>query len=260
MTTVQEIIDKLLQPVQLRDRTTDRLIVGDPGKRVSRIAVAFSPAYATLEQAAAWNADLLIVHEPVFYSHYDETDWLAGDRVFENKLRLIQTSDLAIYRFHDYLHDYRPDGILAGLLQALDWQQYADPKHPHVIRIPPVPAERLAAELKQKLGLARIQYYGRPDQQIATVCLSPGMEGGKRQIGKLREHQADLLLVGETHSWETDEYIQDAAAMGMAKSMMLLGHRTSEEAGMRRGADWLAPLFPSLSVRFFAGCSMDIWL
>lgn len=260
MITVQQIIDKLTEPVDVLKGTTDRLIAGSAAKRVSRIAITFSSSYASIRAAVEGKADLLITHEPTFYSHQDETDWLAGDEVFEKKRQLIQASGLAIYRFHDYWHRYEPDGILSGLLGAMGWERHARAQAPYVLDFPPTTVRRIAEDLKGKLGIPAVQLLGNPDQAISVACLSPGMEGGRRQIEKLMRHKADLLIVGETHSWETNEYVQDAVAMGLSKAVLILGHMPSEEAGMRRVVPLLEGLFPELRVSFIADTSSSLWL
>ena len=64
-----------------------------------------------IRQASAWGAELLIVHEPIYYNHYDEH----SDDPFEcEKRKLIEESGLTIYRFHDHPHCTDPDIITSG--------------------------------------------------------------------------------------------------------------------------------------------------
>lgn len=260
MITIQMIMDKLTEPVGMLSHTTDRLIIGNPAREVRRVAVTFSSSYASIRAAVDGGADLLITHEPTFYLHMDEMDWLRGDAVFEQKLRLIEESGLAIYRFHDYWHRYRPDGILSGLLHTMGWEDYAREQAPYVLDLPVTTAGQLALEIKAALGLSALQLIGNPNQPVSVVSLSPGMEGGRRQMEKLLRHDADLLIVGETHSWETDEYVQDALAIGVGKAMLLLGHMASEEPGMRNLVVLLAALFPELDSFFIPGRLSAVWV
>jgi putative NIF3 family GTP cyclohydrolase 1 type 2 len=260
MTNVQMIIDKLIEPVGTLTNTTDRLIAGDPDKRVSRVAVTFSSSYEVIQLAVECKADLLITHEPTFYLHQDETDWLADDEVFEKKRQLISESGITIYRFHDYWHRYQPDGILSGLLATMGWDIHARAHEPYVLDMPRATVRQIADELKLKLGVSELQLFGNPDQEISVLSLSPGMEGGKKQIEKLMRSEVDLLIVGETHSWETNDYVQDALTMGIAKSMIILGHMPSEEAGMRKVVDLVKDLFPDLDAFFIPGTSKSTWI
>jgi hypothetical protein len=61
-------------------------------------------------------ANLIIAHEPVFYSHLDQTDWLRRDTVYNAKRRLLDEHHIVVWRFHDYWHMHQPDGILTGVL------------------------------------------------------------------------------------------------------------------------------------------------
>lgn len=260
MVTVQMIIDKLVEPVGEFQQTTDRLIVGNPDQKVSRVGVTFSTSYESIREAARLNVDLLITHEPTFYSHSDETEWLIGDEVFETKQQLIQESGMAIYRFHDYWHRYQPDGILRGFINTMGWDLYARAEHPYVIDIPPATVSDVASELKLKLGVSGVQLIGNPNQPVSVLALSPGFQGGKRQITKLMKHKADLLIVGETHTWETNEYVQDAVAMGFSKAMLVIGHMASEEAGMKQVLPLLESFFPELEVNFIPGNPHTTWI
>ena len=58
----------------------------------------------------------------------------------------------------------------------------------------------------------------------------------------------DVLVVGEVSEWETSEYVRDAAAAGMKKGLIILGHAPSEEPGMAYAAAWLRELVPGVPV------------
>lgn len=59
----------------------------------------------------------------------------------------------------------------------------------------------------------------------------PGAAGCRSHIEYLGRQELDLLIVGETNEWETNEYVRDAADMGLAKALIITGHQRSEEAG-----------------------------
>jgi hypothetical protein len=69
-------------------------------------------------------------------------------------------------------------------------------------------------------------------------------------VKALERDDVEVLLVGEIPEWETILYVRDAAQQGRKKALILLGHVTSEEAGMDNCATWLRTLFPGLPVRF----------
>lgn len=69
-----------------------------------------------------FQSNLIIVHEPTFYSHQDETKSLGNDPVFEDKLKYINENKLIIWRFHDHWHRTSADGIYVGMIEKLGWK------------------------------------------------------------------------------------------------------------------------------------------
>ena len=57
------------------------------------------------------NANLLIVHEPTYYNHWDDTN---SFDIGKEKQRLIEESTLTIVRFNDHAHARGPDLIYEG--------------------------------------------------------------------------------------------------------------------------------------------------
>ena len=62
---------------------------------------------------------------------------------------------------------------------------------------------------------------------------------------------ADVVLTGEACEWRLGEYARDAAQLGFAKAMLILGHCGSERDGMRYIAGLLKDAVPALDVRYF---------
>jgi len=255
--TVQRIIDKLIEPAgPLEDgETVDTLKAGRPDAGVRKVAVAMTATYAIIQAAAEAGVDLLVVHEPTYYNHTDDTAWLAGDRVFEAKRKLIEDSGIAIFRFHDYMHACTPDPIVRGVLRQMGWLEYAEPDNPSMLSLPPSTIGAIASELKRKLGIGTVRLVGDASTVVSRVCFFPGAPGGKWQIGAWGENAFELLIAGETNEWETNEYVRDAVAMGERKAMLVIGHHESEEAGMREVVGYLQASFPELAVEFLAGPS-----
>jgi putative NIF3 family GTP cyclohydrolase 1 type 2 len=248
--TVQDVIQALKEPVHLIERTVDTLKSGDPGMTVSGIAVTMTATYSVIKRSMELGANLIITHEPTFYNHLDESVWLENDDVYRSKRRLIEESGIAIFRFHDYMHAYEPDAILSGMLKALEWDVFSDPVHPWLLTMPAVTVRDIAEHIKRKLGVSHLRAVGDLSQECRKIGLLPGAAGGERQIGMLSKDQIDLLVVGETHEWETNEYVRDAAEAGERKALLILGHQKSEEAAMRHFAGRLEKMLPDVPVTF----------
>ena len=92
--------------------------MGDSSQELTGIVITFLATSDVIKQAAELGANLIITHEPTFYNHPDETDWLRNHPVYEAKRRLIEESHVVIWRFHDYLHSIPPDSTFMGLVRA----------------------------------------------------------------------------------------------------------------------------------------------
>ncbi len=251
MPTIQAIIDAILTeiPGSPFADTVDTVKTSDPKQPCTGIVTTFLATQAVIEKAVALKANFIITHEPTFYNHRDETDWLADDPVYEAKRRLAEENGIVIWRFHDYWHSCEPDGIMVGVLDQLGWTAFARPGEP-LVRIPPTTLGELARYLKARLGVPCVRVIGNPALPCARVGLMVGAAGGRWQIPFLSEHQPDVLVCGELAEWETSEYVRDAIQQGQAVGLIVVGHANSEEAGMRYLVDWLRPKVPGVPINF----------
>jgi putative NIF3 family GTP cyclohydrolase 1 type 2 len=119
--TIQDTIDRILAvaAVDPLPQTSDTIKTGDPTQPLTGIVTTFLATGAVIARAADLGANLIITHEPTFYTHEDATDWLHDDPVYQAKRQLIDAHNIVIWRFHDYWHLTRPDGIMVGLAQRL---------------------------------------------------------------------------------------------------------------------------------------------
>ena len=252
LTTIQSVLDAIVAaiPGAPLARTVDTVKLGDPARPVAGVAVTFMATLAVAEAAVRRGANLIITHEPTFFSHLDATDWLQGDPVFEGKRRFLEEHGLVVWRFHDYPHFIRPDAILQGMLQELGWETYALPGKPAVSHLPPLSLGELAAQLKSALGIPTLRFIGDPGMTCRRIGLAPGAPGGERQIRGLMTGEIDVLVTGEVSEWEVSEYVRESCHLGRPLALIVLGHAWSEEAGMKRLTPWLQSLIPGVPVHF----------
>ena len=139
MPTIQAVIDHILSEVPGAPfaETVDVVVAGDPAWEVTGIVTTFLATRKVLQQAIAVGANLIVSHETSFYNHYNRTDWLADNTVYLAKKRLTDEFGLAIWRLHDTWHRRQPDGILIGVLRALEWTAYSNSAAPILIELPP---------------------------------------------------------------------------------------------------------------------------
>ncbi|MDH3649565.1 MAG: Nif3-like dinuclear metal center hexameric protein, partial [Saprospiraceae bacterium] len=196
--TIQEVIDGIMQhiPGDRRSNTVDTVKTGDPEMICKGIVTTFLATADVIKKATALGANLIITHEPTFYNHLDETSWLTDDPVYQAKRSLIDEHNIVIWRFHDYWHQHRPDGILQGFLEEMTWQQYVDPDTDNLCIVPEMSLLTLGRLLKTKLELERPFMIGDPDLPCQRIGVMLGAWGGRMQMGMLGQVEMDAIVVG----------------------------------------------------------------
>lgn len=252
--TVQQVIDLILKeiPGAPFQQTVDTLKSGTGNEDVKGIVTTMFATIDVIRKTKDLGANFIIAHEPTFYSHADQKQWLETDDVFRYKMELLNTNKIVVWRFHDYWHTHRPDGVLMGVLTKLGWEKYYNPENPRLIEHPGISLGDLVSHAKKSLGIRQLRYVGKPEQHCRRIALLPGAAGGKTQIELLMKEKPDVLIVGEVNEWETAEYVRDAQSMGRKTSLIVLGHAESEEPGMEWLVGWLTPRVKGIKVTHLA--------
>ena len=232
------------------DRTCDTIKAGAPNAEVTKVAVSMFATVDIVRQAKDWGAELLIVHEPTYYNHWDDHT----DDYFEaEKRRLIEGSGLTIYRFHDHPHCTDPDIITEGEIRYLGLDcgiEPSDDPYPTRLRLASAMTPRqLAKHIEDTLGIAHVRIAGAADVPCTSVSLMVGTPGGLE--AELLRPGTEIILTGEICEWSLGEHARDAAQMGYHKSILVLGHIGSERDGMKYTAQILKQRQPQLDVRYF---------
>ncbi|WP_420150421.1 Nif3-like dinuclear metal center hexameric protein, partial [Spirosoma sp.] len=248
--TVGQVIDRIKAQVGIawREQTVDRLIMGAPELPVKGIASTMMATLDALQRSAAKGLNLIITHEPTFYSHQDRTEPIEKDSLYLQKREFIQQKGLAVFHFHDHWHGRRPDGIATGMIRELNWEKNKDSTNPRLFNFPETTLARLAQEMASKLNIRTMRVVGNPQLPVKRVMASWGNVSLMPGIPFLAD--ADVLVVGETHEWELVEYVQDAITSGQPKALIILGHLVSEQAGMKYCAEWLKGFISEVPIDF----------
>jgi putative NIF3 family GTP cyclohydrolase 1 type 2 len=252
--TIQNIIDVLIAsvPGAPREDAVDVFKCGDPTQPVTGIVTTFTASMPVLRKAVAVGANLVITHEPTFYEHREQTDWMRDDPILQAKRDFIAQNHLTIWRFHDYWHMHQPDGILTGMLKALGWEMYQQSERGDLLVIPGMTLATLVATVKERLVMSTVRVIGEPQQRCERIGMLLGSPGGERQIKAFHQSNLDVVICGETNEWQTCEYVRDAVAMGYNKALVIVGHANSEEEGMHYLATWLQPKVAEVPITFVA--------
>jgi putative NIF3 family GTP cyclohydrolase 1 type 2 len=259
--TVQQVIDLIMKEGNLSPipNTVDTLKSGDASQVVTGIITTMFATVAVIEQAAKLNANFIIAHEPTFYNHTDNPDWVKDNDIVKQKQALLKKHNITVWRFHDYIHSLNPDAVYYGVIKKLNWLPYFKAGSP-TLTIPPVSLQQLVQHLKTGLGIAHLRVIGNLKQNCSRVTLLPGAPGGKMQVGFAVSDKPDVLICGEVSEWETAEYIRDANLLGANISLIILGHNMSEDPGMEYFVDWLQPKLTGVKVTHIKSGDPFTWL
>jgi putative NIF3 family GTP cyclohydrolase 1 type 2 len=258
--TVSQIVDRILAEVPggKLSETIDTLKSGSGDTVVTGIVTTMFATVKVIEMAVKIKANFIIAHEPTFYNHLDDANWVENNSVVREKKALLEKNQITIWRFHDHWHRMKPDGILHGVLLKTGWLAF-NPREENIIQVPAQSLDDIIRHLKDSLGIPHLRFIGDRSSTCSIIALLPGSSGGQKQLKTMIEGKADLIIVGEMSEWETPEYIRDARALGKPVSMIVLGHAYSEEPGMEWLVQWLQPKLPGMKITHLASGEPFVW-
>lgn len=252
--TARQVIERIQKNVGVswRSETVDTFKIGNPDTAVTGIATSFSATLDVCRRAHAAGKNLLIMHEPTFYNHTDDTAGLNGD-VYDTKRSFIEKNGMVVWRFHDHWHARRPDGILSGMAEALGWNQYQSAEQAHLFVLPDTTLNGLARTMQSRLKAGAPRVIGHPRLAVRRVVMMPGFNNFPGIKRTLDNPDVDVLVIGETREWEGIEYARDCVTVGKKKGLIVLGHVPSEERGMEECARWLKTFIPEVPIAYLPG-------
>lgn len=255
---IKEVIEKILayHPKFPDDYDgCDNYKCGNPEDECTGIVVALTPTINVIKKAIEYKANLIIVHEPTFYTSLDG-DWNQdfSNSVYEEKLKLLNDNHITIWRDHDHMHANRPDSIFTGVLKYLGFEDkfYLDTNtggFPHyVIDVGGITLKELCKHYIESIGLNGIRYIGNLDMPVHKIALVGHLypqdinNEYSVKVIKTLENGIDVIVPGEVIDWTVLSYIRDAVELGKNKAVLNIGHFNSEELGMRYAEEWISEL------------------
>lgn len=232
------------------EKTVDGIIAGDPATPITGIATTMMATYAVLKRAAAEGLNLVISHEPTFWSHQEDVSTVQHDPLYREKLAFIKDHKLVTFHFHDHWHALKPrDGIAEGMMRKIGWTGYVSASDPQRFTLPPITLDQLTRLLRDKLNTKTVRVIGRPDMAVSKVKSSWGYAQKFPAVDWLND-DIDVLIVGETWEWELQEYVADLVAAGRNKALIMVGHINSEQWGMAYCTEWMRRFVTEVPVKF----------
>jgi putative NIF3 family GTP cyclohydrolase 1 type 2 len=249
--TARQVIERIQKNVGVpwRTETVDTIKSGSPDTAVKGIATTMMATLDVVERAASAGRNMVITHEPTFYTHEDKTDTLKDDPTYRFKQDFLDKHDMVVFRFHDHWHAHRPDGIATGMVEALGWAKNVDPRNPRQFLFDNMTLGDLAKQMRDRLQVRAMRVVGDPNLKVRTVAGNWGYAGSSRPFAR---PDLDVLVIGEAREWELIEYAADTITSGRKKGLIVLGHIPSEQAGMIYCANWLKTFITEVPVEFIA--------
>lgn len=251
--TAREVVTEIQKQVGIpwMAQTVDTFKAGDPDTPVTGIAVTMMATMDVLQRAAEKHLNLIITHEPTFYSHQDVPEEMPEtDPVWAEKRAFIEKHGMVVWRFHDHWHRMQRDGIVKGTTRALGWEKYESAQDEHLFVLPQTTLKELAKDVAKKLDAKTMRVVGDPEMKVTQVALSPGYAGFVKETHALERDDVQVLVVGETREWETVEYAADAVTQGRKKALIVVGHIASEQMGMEECTRWMGTFVKGVKIEF----------
>jgi putative NIF3 family GTP cyclohydrolase 1 type 2 len=267
-TTAGDLFERMQQQIGVpwKSETVDGIKAGQAATTITGIITTALASLAVLQQAVKHGANVVVTHEPAFYSSNDarvppparggfQTAPPAGaesrpDPVYAAKNALVDRHRLVIIRLRDHWRARQPDPLAQGLGAALGWKNH-QAANAATYEIPRVSLEQLVTHTSRALGLrGGIRVIGDPRTPVRRVGLLPGSTPLAAAVETMPG--VDAIVAGEVREWETVEYARDVVRSGQRKGLILVGRIVSEDPGMRLCADWLKTLVTGVPVRHLA--------
>jgi putative NIF3 family GTP cyclohydrolase 1 type 2 len=234
-----------------RETTVDNFKDGsNPDAPVTGIATTMVATFDILRRAAAAKRNMIVVHEPTFYSNLDDPKDIVNDPMFRLKRDFIADNKLSVFRFHDHWHGHKPDGIIEGMAIGLGWKKYQNPEDARLFTLPESTLNALAVQIRAQLKIHAIRVVGDPQTKVSRAAFNPGSTGLNQVMRYFSGASVDVFVCGEPREWDAVEYARDSIAAGKKKGMIILGHDMSEEGGMEECARWLKGFVTEVPVEY----------
>jgi putative NIF3 family GTP cyclohydrolase 1 type 2 len=250
--TVQDVLDRMKQHVggPWFEGGVDRIVEGSASTEVKGIGTTMMATFDALKDTVKAGANLLITHEPTYWSHHDTLTYLMDDPLYKIKRDYMREHNLVSFHFHDHWHALLPvDGINRGMQMQMGWTEFMDPKNQRIYNLPPNTLLGLAQEFHKKLNDRTLRAVGDPYLPVKRVYENWGSCGSFPGVDFL-DNDVDVLVIGEAQDWDLIAYARDIVSSGQKKGLILLGHMRSEMWGMKYCAEWLRGFVTEVPVSF----------
>ena len=238
-------------------KSCDTLKAGNPDIEFNgKVATAMFPTLSVVNEAKAWGANLLIVHEPTYYDHWDSIKTLEEQSGFKRKIldlkrAFLEKSEVVIYRYHDHPHYAAEDLIALGEVARFGlkgrWINSEEIGCSEFELAEPMNVRDIAKTLEKNLDIAHVRICGCNDFMVKRIGLNFSTPGNV----EAKMSHCELILTGEIVEWIHAEFARDATALGFPRAIIVMGHTCSEREGMRLLAELIPQKFSGIEAKYF---------
>lgn len=256
--------------VPVDEPSVDRIVIGDPETDVAHIGTCWLPDWETCRRAVRDGVNLLVVHEPTFYTHWD-LDETTGDfyaaapagkdaylAAIRDKKAWILANKLVVIRCHDVLDKVGGFGMPFAFGEFLGFRKddiIKSRPYYNVYRTTPRPAVEVARFIARKLTdfhQPGVAFYGDKKRIVDSVGVGTGCYSDPIEFVDL----APGLFIAVDDVVRT--WTQTVFAKDTGWPLVVINHGTSEEAGVRKLSEYLKMTYPDRKVIHYAqGCTYE---
>jgi len=266
----EDVASYLRTLAEVAEPSVDRIVVGDPSTEVTGIGTCWLPYWETCRQAVRDGVNLLVVHEPTFYTHWDldekSPDLFAASaagraaylKAVDAKKAWILGNKLVVIRCHDVLDKLGGFGIphaFGKLLGFAGGDVIRSKPYYNVYRTAPKRAGDVAREIARRMADVRqpgVAFYGDKDRVVSSVGVGTGCFCDPIEFMDLAP---DLFIAIDdiVRTWTQTVYARDTG-----HPLVVVNHGATEEAGVRGLSEFLAKTYAGRKVVHYPqGCGYE---
>jgi putative NIF3 family GTP cyclohydrolase 1 type 2 len=266
--SAKDLNDYLRSLIEVDEPSVDKVIVGDPETKITKIGTAWMPYWKTLKEARAKGVNTMVVHEPTFYTHrdLDETKWdqlgapSPAKEMYQQqvaaKKQWIEENGMVVIRCHDVLDKIGEYGIPFAFGRALGFRDsdlITSRTYYNVYGIESKPAIEVARHVASKLasvGQPGLAFYGDENYPVKSVGLGTGCICDPMQYMDL-EMDLAIAIDDSISTWKQTTFAEDTG-----RPLLVVNHGSTEEFGMKELSLQLNKSLNAVeTIHFKQGCS-----
>ena len=219
-----DYLDTYLRISDIPDYGPQGLQVEAENGDIQRVALAVDTAPASIAAAAAWQADLLLVHHGLLWRSVERISGPLGTRV-----RLLLANKIHLYAAHLALDAHAQVGnnvMLAEMVGAAVTGQWCEVMGTQigVLAETAKPLADITGELETQLNIA-VRVLNHGPAQVNKLAIISGF--GADRVAEAHALGADTLLTGET------SHANYYAAEDYGMNVIFAGHYATETVGVK---------------------------